>query len=192
MDPFAVDEPRTDPRQFVGIPNKITPKQRNFILKLVDKKEHGLPEGDLDRLYKMLRISEDPEEFGMGKDVASRTIAWLLKKPDKPKTEAQTPYERMLPEVPDGRYAIPKEDGTLMFYSVKKGRHITFLDVWASDAQYPIKNPVEKRRIMQAIKNDPDSGPRFGREIGRCYVCGRTLTDELSRQIGIGPVCRGL
>jgi hypothetical protein len=96
-----------------------------------------------------------------------------------------------LPEVADGRYAIPKDDGTLMFYSVKKGTYTTFVDVWASDARYPIKAKPEKVRIMTAIKADPDAGPRFGREIGRCYVCGRTLTDETSRQLGIGPVCRG-
>jgi Family of unknown function (DUF6011) len=98
--------------------------------------------------------------------------------------------EGKLPEVADGRYAIPKPDGTLMFYSVKKGTYTTFVDVWASDARWPIKAKPEKDRILTAIKNDPDAGPRFGREIGRCYVCGRTLTDELSRQLGIGPVCR--
>ena len=95
-----------------------------------------------------------------------------------------------LPEVADGRYAIPKPDGTLMFYSVKKGKYTTFVDVWASDARYPIKAKPEKIRIMTAIKDDPDAGPRFGREIGRCYVCGRTLTDETSRALGIGPWCR--
>lgn len=92
--------------------------------------------------------------------------------------------------VGDGRYAVPKEDGTLMFYSVKEGRSMTFVDVWASDARWPIKNAAEKKRILEAIKADPDAGPRFGREIGRCYVCGRTLTDEVSRSLGIGPICR--
>mgnify|MGYP001214703650 CR=1 FL=1 len=96
------------------------------------------------------------------------------------------------PEVPDGRYAIPKDDGTLMFYSIKQGTYVTFVDVWASDARYPVKSGGEKRRILEAIKADPDAGPRFGREIGRCYVCGRTLTDKLSRSLGIGPVCREL
>jgi hypothetical protein len=94
-------------------------------------------------------------------------------------------------DVPDGRYAIPKDDGTLMFYSIKKGKYTTFVDVWASDARWPVKNNAEKVRILTAIKNDPDAGPRFGREIGRCYVCGRTLTDMISRSLGIGPVCRG-
>ena len=96
------------------------------------------------------------------------------------------------PEVPNGRYAIPKDDGTLMFYSVKQGNTVTFVDVWASDARYPVQGSQERHRILEAIKADPDSGPRFGREIGRCYVCGRTLTDELSRSLGIGPVCREL
>jgi hypothetical protein len=93
-------------------------------------------------------------------------------------------------DVEDGRYAVEKEDGTLMFYSVKNGRYKTFVSVWASDTQYPIQNPQEAKRILMAIKADPDAGPRFGREIGRCYVCGRTLTDELSRSLGIGPICR--
>ena len=31
---------------------------------------------------------------------------------------------------------------------------------------------------------------RYGREIGRCGVCHRTLTNEESRMAGIGPVCR--
>lgn len=107
--------------------------------------------------------------------------------------------------VADGRYAVyktaeqiagteahsPGDTGTLMFYSVKNGKYTTFVDVWASDARWPVKNVAERIRILSAIAADPDAGPRFGREIGRCYVCGRTLTDETSRQLGIGPVCRG-
>jgi hypothetical protein len=37
---------------------------------------------------------------------------------------------------------------------------------------------------------DSDAGPRYGREIGRCYRCNRTLTDAVSRSLGIGPDCR--
>src|SRR5262245_19946812 len=105
--------------------------------------------------------------------------------------EKHRPGSKDLPDVPTGRYAVPKDDGTLMFYSVKTGKYTIFVDVWASDTRYPVKNHTERARILKAIKADPDSGPRFGREIGRCYVCGRTLTDETSRSLGIGPVCRG-
>ncbi len=92
-------------------------------------------------------------------------------------------------DVKDGRYAI-EFDGKLMFYSVKQGKFIKFVDVWASDARWPIKDPAKRKAILEAIEADPDAGPRFGREIGRYYRCGRTLTDPTSRELGIGPDCR--
>lgn len=118
------------------------------------------------------------------KSRASDVIGILKDLPWAPRDAANTP------DVADGRYAIPKEDGTLMFYSIKQGNSVTFVDVWASDARWPVKDSKERWRILQAIKNDPDAGPRFGREIGCCYKCGRTLTDSTSRALGIGPVCR--
>lgn len=143
-----------------------------------------------------------PEQISWLRDVDFSTIPkkrasdviGQLKELDWVPRDMDSPFSKELKEtadlVADGRYAIPKDDGTLMFYSVKKGTYTTFVDVWASDARYPIKLVPEKLRILKAIIADPDAGPRFGREIGRCYVCGRTLTDETSRSLGIGPVCR--
>lgn len=34
------------------------------------------------------------------------------------------------------------------------------------------------------------TGLRFGLELGRCRKCGKHLTDETSRSLGIGPKCR--
>lgn len=31
---------------------------------------------------------------------------------------------------------------------------------------------------------------RYGTELGRCHRCNRTLTDQVSRRLGIGPECR--
>lgn len=125
----------------------------------------------------------------LSKGKASDLITKLKDLDWKPRESSETKQEDV-PDVPNGRYAIPK-DGKLMFYSVKQGKHVKFVDVWASDARWPIKNRDERKRILEAIAADPDAGPRFGREIGRCYVCGRTLTDETSRSLGIGPDCRG-
>lgn len=116
-----------------------------------------------------------------------KDLPWLPRDMDQP---LSAEYHNLRLSVENGRYAIPKDDGTLMFYSVKRGEHTTWVDVWASDARYPIKALPEKLRVIKAIIADPDAGPRFGREIGKCYVCGRTLTDETSRSLGIGPVCR--
>lgn len=133
---------------------------------------------------------------------ALKALPWFPRDMD---SELGAKFHQLATKVENGRYAVtktagqlagteahsPGEDGPLMFYSVKKGTHTTFVDVWASDARYPIRALPEKIRILEAIIADPDAGPRFGREIGKCYVCGRTLTDETSRSLGIGPVCRG-
>jgi hypothetical protein len=83
-----------------------------------------------------------------------------------------------------------------MFYSVDRPiegrwRGYVFVNVWASDERHPIKNPESRNAILTAIAKDPKSAAeKFGQEIGACGICGRTLTDETSRSIGIGPVCR--
>jgi hypothetical protein len=44
---------------------------------------------------------------------------------------------------------------------------------------------------LKKIAPDPDAAARaFGLEFGRCGVCGRGLTNDESRELGIGPVCR--
>ncbi len=53
-----------------------------------------------------------------------------------------------------------------------------------------IKGVEPRNLILTAIANDPDALARFGQELGKCGKCGRDLTDEESRAIGIGPVCR--
>lgn len=43
---------------------------------------------------------------------------------------------------------------------------------------------------MTAIILDPDATMGdYGRQIGQCALCFKTLTDEVSRKVGIGPKC---
>jgi hypothetical protein len=44
--------------------------------------------------------------------------------------------------------------------------------------------------IDQLIADPKTALQRYGREIGSCGVCGLRLTDEVSREYGIGPICR--
>lgn len=94
-------------------------------------------------------------------------------------------------QVPAGRYAIELHN-KLRFFVVrytKRGRLI--INEQASDALYA-KNFTEYRVIVQTILKAgiEAAGQRYGQELGHCYNCGRTLTDEESRAAGIGPVCR--
>lgn len=99
-------------------------------------------------------------------------------------------------QVADGRYAV-EHQGTLKFFHVRNGKAdsrwagFTFLDVQASDDLHSIRNRATKAEILALIAADPQEAlARYGRELGVCGRCGRTLTDEESRLAGIGPVCR--
>lgn len=49
----------------------------------------------------------------------------------------------------------------------------------------------EHEEVLQKIMEDPrEASVLFGRKIGKCGICGKTLTDDLSLAHGIGPECR--
>lgn len=107
----------------------------------------------------------------------------------------RTPRHELTPEVPDGRYAIYDRDGKLRFYHVRtrlsRGytRPATFVDEQAGSTRYPIKDSKRRNEVLAAIDADPTSLVRYGIELGMCGVCGRELTDDVSRARGLGPVC---
>lgn len=109
------------------------------------------------------------------------------------RTPAQPRAKREpLPKVDDGRYAI-EEDGELHFFKVKNGSGKwagwIFIDIQASDDLHAIRDINRKRAILTEIAKDQEGAlRRYGREIGECGRCGRTLTSEW-RLEGIGPVC---
>lgn len=109
------------------------------------------------------------------------------------------PSTRPPSTVGDGYYAIDIDD-TVKFYRVRtetdpksKWFNFTFLDVQASDVFHPIKASDTRKRVYAAIymQGEIEGQQRYGQMIGKCGVCGRTLTDELSRERGIGPICWG-
>lgn len=104
-------------------------------------------------------------------------------------------YRERLLNMPAGRYAVETENG-LRFFRVDKpteGRWAgyTFVKVQASDDFYPVRGQQEREAVLALIAWNPKEAMlRYGREIGSCGHCGRTLTNEESRRLGIGPVCR--
>jgi hypothetical protein len=174
-----------------GYQTLATPKQVSYLEALRDGKDTS----QLSPEQRAWLENADFTKLTGGRDgSASRVISQLKKLAWKPR-EMDSPLFKEMYDIPveTGRYAIPGKDGALRFYSVKRNteRLAVWVDVWASDARYPIRAIPQRIEILKEIAADPDAGPRFGQEIGRCYVCGRTLTDETSRSLGIGPVCRG-
>lgn len=174
--------------------NKITPKQRSFILSLLDDRDVShVPQGRVDSLVKSLRISEDPEEFGMSREQASAVIDWLGQQKRKERPAAQL-SDSAVAKLPAGRYAIENEQGELRFYQMwesKDGkRRALYVMFGPNDSKL---FPKVQESICQKILDAGfrECAIRFGNEIGACSNCGRRLTNRISRALGIGPICGG-
>lgn len=99
--------------------------------------------------------------------------------------------------VPRGRYALdtsgnPTFHNDVTFFKLWVGKRGGWgLDIQASDEEYKVDNWNTKMSVVRAIAADPEGAMRrYGRELGSCGMCGRTLTNDVSRELGIGPICR--
>lgn len=100
-----------------------------------------------------------------------------------------------LPPIESGRYAI-EVDGVWKFYKVDrpaegywKGR--TFVKALGSDTEYKLPFKSQLSVLESIVAADAEKALiEYGHRVGRCGVCGRTLTDPESISLGIGPICR--
>lgn len=147
-------------------------------------------------------------------ELSERQVAAVLRCRDRELSPSQTRPARGsgvdLSPLPSGRryYAVDNASGGITFFEIariadddpdERWRGWTFVDQVIGgggsqklgrqrpgetyDGQWP--------SLLAAVVADPHAAmERFGRELGRCGVCGKTLTDETSRAFGIGPVCR--
>lgn len=114
--------------------------------------------------------------------------------PGTPAAAPRTPF----PDVPAGHYATASRTGhnDLDFWRVDRptegswrGRTFVKRVIGGRPSQR-----VRGGEMVAALKAILEAGPAkagelYGREIGRCYHCNRHLTDDLSRQRGVGPDC---
>lgn len=100
--------------------------------------------------------------------------------------------------VPEGRYAVATEAGainTLAFYKVDRptegkwaGR--VFVKHIVSDNEERMSFAASKAILAKiAAVGAAEASAAYGHEIGSCGVCGRQLTNDESRERGIGPIC---
>lgn len=133
---------------------------------------------------------EQPD--GPQKRAVSRLIDDLQACDDKPRAKSQEGAQ--LPNIPEGRYAVEMV-GVLKFYEVDrptqgKWAGYTFVSHQVSDDHFPVRGAAAKAVLAAIEEAGPrNAGVRYGHEIGRCSICNRTLTDETSRALGVGPVC---
>lgn len=109
--------------------------------------------------------------------------------------KAQGPSLRDLAEplADKGYYALRDQEnpGKIHYYRITRRKGYVKVQEQASDELYP----VEYRRSLAVVKALLDSGVEaaqhlYADTLEKCYRCGRTLTDETSRALRIGPDCR--
>jgi len=106
--------------------------------------------------------------------------------------------------VPSGRYAVMTADDHATFYVIdnivdarSKWKDWVFVSLMSSDNKIKVGSQRpgqtyqgQHQKYLQTIKDDPYSASTlFGRMVGSCGICGRTLTDPESIENGIGPIC---
>jgi hypothetical protein len=65
------------------------------------------------------------------------------------------------------------------------------MDQLIGPEKYKVYGKTRERILRMIAEQDPaECAMRYGLEIGKCGICGRRLTNDLSRKLGIGPVCR--
>lgn len=93
--------------------------------------------------------------------------------------------------IPDGNYAI-RENGVVKFYRVSTNGQWKNVQVRASDQLYPIRGKAGIAILHQIVRAGLEASQMlFAQELGRCWRCGKSLTDEDSRARGMGPDCAG-
>jgi hypothetical protein len=110
---------------------------------------------------------------------------WIVSHPEDPGCPVV-----MFEGVPEGRYAInwgTAEVEDVKFYQIKEA----VLYAQASAELWQVKDTEQVAKVLVAVKADPKAASiLYGLKLGQCGVCGRTLTNQESRDFGIGPICR--
>lgn len=93
------------------------------------------------------------------------------------------------------RVAVQLPEDKLRFFQLDtplKGKWAgcLFMKEQAGDDLYKVRDITREEAVLALVIADAKGAlTRYGLELGACGMCGRTLTDEESRQRGIGPVC---
>jgi hypothetical protein len=164
------------------------------VSKPVDAERAHLPEGHsiINKREGFCALCGGKVEVGTGFAVAVAHRQWEnFHKQGECFNEAQG-----LASVECGRYALPNLKGTndLDFFIVRiKGGAKQLLRTIGGHADQTMTHAETKAHAERLASLTPQQAREaqalYGRELGVCGACGRHLTDETSRALGLGPEC---
>lgn len=165
------DERDPVPEDFLAI-GQATQRQRDYVTRLL--RERGLLTPEI--AARIPTLSRDAASKWINRALQIKVIMWA--------------------DIPDGHYAVTGQDGTTDFYRVSTGdadgqwAGRRFVNLQLSDNYERIPATVRESVINKIRLAGPrEAAIRYGKEIGKCAICHRTLTNPDSIERGIGPIC---
>lgn len=182
------------PRMPAWAMDPATPKQLDYLRSLLDEKDWGcaeLPDGVSETC---MNVCDDKT---IGKKEASDAIEALRKIPRKMPEggDPSVSYE----SVPEGRYALIEEDGTVAFYKVDRPTE----GKWSGRIFVKLitggvgRWQEHRRKVADILPRIEKMGAResaalFGLKVRHCGRCMSPLSKLQSRAAGYGEHCAGL
>ena len=177
-----------------------TAKQTAFITRLVNERYE---DQDIRDLF-AARCADPSFTTREASEMIDQLLATPRSEPTPAPAAPSAPVDGLdLTAVPAGRYAV-EVDGVYKFFRIDgptegKWAGWRFVKIQASDELHRLGSQrpgsAYQGKMVDALREvaaDPRAASvAYGRELGRCGVCGRTLTDADSIAAGIGPVCAG-
>lgn len=156
--------------------NAATPKQLAFLARLIDEREYGIEDHEIQRTIEL------------GRRAVSTLIDALVQAPKKRTAQSQAL------ELVDGIYE--KDDVVFKVYHTVHGANQQVAKQLVQDAEgtwsFEYKGKFPLRSLTLADKMTAERAKDFGLVYGICIRCTRTLTREESLHVGYGGTCAGI
>jgi hypothetical protein len=171
----------------------VTEKQKNFIRSLLTQLKDIKPDVYATAFTYVQQHAKTMTKE-QGRDIITRLKGHVNSAPTQPTVNKVDSFT----DIPDGYYAITADEGHTSFYRVSTFKETPRYPVPGRRVQLQMSDALQNMsRVIRdtVLRKIRDAGPkaaaeRYAREIGNCYSCGRTLTNDESRAVGIGPTCR--
>ena len=103
-------------------------------------------------------------------------------------------YIAKVKQIPCGMYALIRTDGTLDFLEVIEANGRNWINrLYGAPGDFR-REKLSYQHMWHAARHIlsdlPECAQRFGRHFRTCGKCGSPLTQQVSRDLGLGPVCR--
>lgn len=189
--PVVADRAGSTTKTAAPAVNGASQKQAKLIDALLVEKMHDYTVGQVVEAKADWRLTRKMIDFLLAapRKTSQTLVVETLVEVAKPKQERFD-----FNSVPDGNYAFfegDPADDLVKFYRVSTNGTWKNLAARASDTLYPIKNTSAKVAIMRRILEVglDECRTLFVQKLDRCWMCGRHLTNDESRAIGMGPDC---